>query len=398
VAQTPDEDDELEAVPTVDAEARRKLDRALRDRISTRETDGPWPGAWSGGACVPIPPEDLPVARLVRWVLADYLGAPDLGRDEKIAWQLRFRFDGRPCTMASQKLGLRLYLDPAGLEGDGVMAAVADIVAVLQGATEVAATAVLRPYTESQVQRGRVTVSNQYSRLRRMYDHFRELAKNPILPPDESDEEGIFAPTWNKQVRTEELRFFNGVAMVNAYFRWLEHTLVLVWPFVNYRPDIDNLERFIGDIWTKKFKAVFDISTDSAAKRVYDQMRDLAEEYRNTYAHGGFDKERATLLVHMPNGPFPANLSDVRERQLFQFFPIPEPSLSAITDLLDYTDAWLRVGPAQYGMMYAESGLDLPFNHGSITKYQEAMRSREEFDDFLMRTSEMVDRMSNMDW
>jgi hypothetical protein len=396
VAQTPDEDDELEAVPTVDAEARRKLDRALRDRISIRETDGPWPGVWSGGACVPIPPEDLPVARLVRWVLADYLGAPDLGRDEKIAWQLRFRFDGRPCTMALQKFGLRLYLDPAGLEGHGVTTAVADIVATLQKATEVAVTSVLRRHTKSQEKR--VTVSNQYYRLRRMYDYFRELAENPILPFDESEEEGIVAPTLKRLVRTEELRFFNGVAMVNAYFSWLEHTLVLVWPFVKYQPDIHNLEQFVAYRWTEKFKAVFDIPTDSAAKRVYDQLRDLAEEYRNTYAHGGFGKERATLLVHMPNGPLPANLSDVRERQPLQFFPIPEPSLSAITDVLDDVDAWLRVGPAQYGMMYAESGLDLPFNRSSVTKYQEAMRSREEFDDFLMRTSEMVDRMSNMDW
>ncbi len=396
--QTPDEDDKSEAAPTVSVEARGKLDRALGDRISTEETDGNWPGTWSGGVRVHIRPEELPVERLVRWVLADYLNAPDLGRDEKIAWQLRFRFDNRPCTMAFQKFGLYLYLDSAGLEGDLVMTTVADIIAVLKTATEVAAAFVLRPYTDSQVQQGRVTVSNQYHRLRRMYNYFRELTKNPVYPPGESEEERILSPTWNEAVRAEEVQFFNGVAMVNAYFSLLEHTLVLVWPFVNYQPGSDNLEQFIGDTWTKKFKAVFDISTDSEAKRVYDHLRDLAEEYRNTYAHGGFDKKRATLLVHMPNGPIPANLSDVRERQLFQFFPIPDLSLSVITDMLDEADTWLRDGPAQYGIMYAESGLELPFNHDSITMFKEAMCSRKEFDEFLIRTSEMADRMSNMDW
>ncbi len=391
-------DDELNAVPVVDRAARAKLDRVLGRRIAPGVDKGAWPGAWSGGVAFSIAPEDLPVPRLVKWVLHDFVGAPDTGRDEKLAWQLRFRFDNRPSAIAHQKFGLRLYLDPTDLEEGGSAAVANEIVTMIRKATQVAATEVFRPFAEAQVRVGRVTVTNQYHRLRRMYEHFRAAAENPVVPEDDDLGEGVLAPQWNKMVRIEEQRFFNGVATVNAFFSLLEHTLVLVWPFVNYQPEKNDLEAFIGHRWTDKFKTVFDVAANGEAKRLYDELRDLAEEYRNTYSHGGFDKRRASFLVHLPGGPVPAKLSDVRERQLFEFFPIPERSLAIITDVFDRTEAWLRIGPAGYGMRYAVSGYDLPFNKRSVRDYREAMASNDTFEEYLWRTGEIIDRMTNMDW
>lgn len=389
-------DEKVNAVPIV-AAARAKVDRALRGRITAGSNTGAWPGAWSGGIRVAIAPEDLPVAPLVKWVLHDFVGGPDTGQDEKLAWQVRFYFDGRPCAVALQKFGLRLYLDANGLGEADAASLGREIVATLKRATRVAAQAVFQPFAEVQVRSGQVTVSNQYNRLRSMYEHFREAAEDPPMPQDADFGDGIIAPHWNKRVWIEKQRFFNGVAMVNSYFSLLEHTLVLVWPFVGYEPGGDDLEAFIGHSWSGKFKTAFDV-TAGEAKRVYDELREVAEEYRNTYAHGGFDKKRSSFLVHAPGGPVPANLRHIRERRLFEFFPIPAPSVATITGVFDRTDAWLRVGPARYGMSYAEAGFDLPFDRGSVLRYRDAMASPQAFDAYLASLGEMLDRMTNMDW
>lgn len=49
VAESAYADDELNAVPIVDAAARARLNRVLGDRITPGIDTGAWPGAWSGG-------------------------------------------------------------------------------------------------------------------------------------------------------------------------------------------------------------------------------------------------------------------------------------------------------------------------------------------------------------
>lgn len=70
-----------------------------------------WPGPWRSGARFSVPPADIPIPQLALWVLTQILGAPDLGRQEKLAWEVRFRFEGVRCALAHQKFGLYLYIE-----------------------------------------------------------------------------------------------------------------------------------------------------------------------------------------------------------------------------------------------------------------------------------------------
>lgn len=373
-------EDELMAVPTVSERARQNLARVLGGRFRAGRLDvGNWPGAWVGGYEVSVPYSELPVPRLVQWVLQDFLGGEDTGREEKLAWQILFYFDNRRCALASQKFGLRLYVDGADLDEVEVRVLAKDVVRRLSSAIKVAARDVYATYAETQVRAGNVTVANKFHMLRRMYEHFRSLAEDP---PD----------------RLHEQRFFNAVAMVNSYFSLLEHTLVLAWPFVRYRPGVDDLERFIGHRWTEKFRGVFAINQDRTAKRHYDKLRGVADEYRNTYSHGGFDKSRGSFLIHMPGGAIPANVSDIGGRDQLDLFPITEPGLGQVVSVFDSVDTWLRTGPARYGLRYAEAGLDVPFSNTSVRNYQDAMRSDEDFSEYLTGLSMAIDNMINMDW
>lgn len=50
----------------------------------------------------------------------------------------------------------------------------------------------------------------------------------------------------------------------------------------------------------EKFGRVFDLKADDEAKRFLDRLRYIAEQWRNPYGHGLFDKQHSTLSFHLP--------------------------------------------------------------------------------------------------
>jgi hypothetical protein len=384
--------------PVVTPRARLAVERALNNRFEPGSKQAAWPGVWQGGVKTTVQRDDLPVPPMVRWILHDFLGGPDTGRDEKLSWQVLFKFEGRKCAMAFQKFGLRLYFDATDLDEPSAVAFAKAAIGRLKKAVRVAEREVFRDFAEQQVRAGNVTITNQFHDLRSMYEHFRYEAENPPEPAEEDLGEGIFAPHWNRMAAIERLRFYNAVAMVNAYFSLLEHVLVIVWPFVNYQPGVDDLEDFVGKRWSDKFRTVFDVSVPGKPKTYLDRLLSVAEEYRNTYAHGGFDKHRGAFLSHFDGGAMPAVLNDIREHRRFDLFPIQEPSLSTIVGLLDEVDEWLLCGPAAFGMRYAAAGYDVPLNPEHLDAARRAMCSDEGFDEWLAHLGYQIDMMMNMDW
>lgn len=79
------------------------------------------------------------------------------------------------------------------------------------------------------------------------------------------------------------------MAMIDAYFSRLEHFLVLALPFVGYKRDSDDLSQFIGSLWSDKFRRIFEIKNKEVQQH-YDVLVGIKEKYRNTFAHGGFEK------------------------------------------------------------------------------------------------------------
>jgi hypothetical protein len=170
---------------------------------------------------------------------------------------------------------------------------------------------------------------------------------------------------------------YNTLAGVNAYFSLLEHNLVLVLPFVGFDPSDGALATFIGDRWGEKIKKVFEVGSDADASRRYNHLHDIAETYRNTYSHGGFDKEGAAVWVHLPDlGALPARLSDIRDAPHFELLPVDEKDLDEITKALAEVDEWLRTAKTKYGIRFAESGLDVAYDGESRRQYAEAMAAK----------------------
>ncbi|MCH7484923.1 MAG: hypothetical protein IIA90_07225, partial [Chloroflexi bacterium] len=193
--------------------------------------------------------------------------------------------------------------------------------------------------------------------------------------------------------------FFFGSAAIDAYFSWLEHVLVLALPFAGYDPEKDDLVQFIGHSWSAKLKKVWDLSVDKRAAKLYEKLVLIKEKFRNSLAHGGFEKRGETLAVHIQGvGAVPARLSRFKDSIDHGLFPLKEVSFREVCDFLDDVDAHLREGPTAGAMMFIESGLDVAFDEESRDRYTKAMQSDADLENLIEGLSRLEDIEVNMDW
>jgi hypothetical protein len=247
-----------------------------------------------------------------------------------------------------EKFGVRLYLDADAAEADQVEAFGRQLIGRLSRAVSLLERTTLQPLARDLFDAGCVTIANQVGWLRGAYEHFRVEAANGFdelntpkvatAPPSRSWRDRVLrrrtdpmerirsmTDGFGRHMRLQQTAALNTLAAVNAYFSLLEHELVLILPFVGFDPDGGRLASFIGDRWGQKLKTVFDLNADGEASRHYSRLYEIAETYRNTYSHGGFDKAGAAVWVHVPDvGAIPARLSDIRDSPHFELFPVDE--------------------------------------------------------------------------
>ncbi|MGV9250630.1 hypothetical protein [Streptomyces sp. NPDC003697] len=342
-------------------------------------------------------PDRLPVPGIVRIAL-ELLELQNLGFGEKLAWEYAFKADGISCSLAHQKFGLRLYVDPSTLPSeDDAQDLLNRITKLLESAQRSLEKRQLRQFADEQIRQGRLTIRNQHRRLREIYEYFQEGAALAFAGQGRLD---VDLPSGGRRIAPRATEgFYNTVAMVSAYFSLIEHTLVLLLPFKGFDPTESALKDFIGERWGIKFRKVFSVDADPAAKENFDTLYRIAEEYRNTYGHGGFDKNGSTFLFHMEDvGALPAVLSDVRGNSHFSFTPVDADDFNDVKLAFDSIDEWLSKEAAPLGMRWIESGLDVYYDEKFREQVALAMESPALFDNFIEYCGYLTDQAANMDW
>jgi hypothetical protein len=352
---------------------------------------------------IPIDRNSLPVPELIQYMLVKVLGFPDFGPDEKIRWLIPFSYKGIQCTLAYQKFGVRLYIAKNGVAAQDSLQYMGEIVGKLNRAARIIEEQVLNPYAMTQISKGNITVANQYGRLDDMYRYFRQQASrsfsNKPEPAQKGDEFFGTLVALSSMLGTQTDGFYNALAMLDAYFSRLEHLLVVVLPFINFSATTNNLVDIISSQWADKYKRVFDINSDRSAKQYYDKLYDIKERFRNTFAHGGFEKKGASLYFHLPEiGTLPAQLTNIKNSPHFNFLPIDDADFNNVCSLFDQFDEWLKSGKARFGVLYAESGLDVPFDAESIREHEVAMNSEDDFQNLLDYRDYLSDMHTNMEY
>lgn len=333
---------------------------------------------------------------VLRALLSDGLGLANLGRFEKTAWEYAFRFDGVEASIALRKFGIRLYLDRhAFSDRVAAVAAARRIELALAAALTVLEQDFLEVEASQQLAADNVTVLNQAWRLREMYTYFQEggtlaYAGRGRIP--------VATPGGGTRIFREEIEgFYNTVAMVNAYFSWLEHVLTLSLPFLRHveRPE---LQRFLKKRWRQKFDTVFPPSADRRADMVRTRLGAVADQIRNPHVHGSLDLRSGAVGFHVGSAGVAAlELGALSRSPSLFFVPFDVRGHQLAERAFRRTDQLLATHPTtRDAVEWVTRGLDVAFDPVSRRRYQGATGA--DFEDFLDAMEYLDTQAVNMDW
>jgi len=333
---------------------------------------------------------------MVFLTLVTILGYPWTGREEKTAWTIGVRYKGVAFDIAHRKFGLRVdasTVDEHALAGE--------MLSRLNRAARIT-DRLLQPLVKAQIASGNVTIQNRFHLFHARYQFFRVQATSAFQathPKDGSlqDLTQILEKLSFETGRDRE-GFFYSQAMLDAYFSQLEHLLTLLLPFAGFAVSTDSLLAFMSSDWTTKFNRILLPEQHPDAKRWYSALREIKERVRNTFAHGGFEKEGASLFVHLPFvGATPVTLSEYTKSVNYDLIPLRSTGHFAILETLDGFDEYLK-SRFNSGLRIIAAGLDIYFDARALHEYANAMTSDQSTTDFIERESYLHDRHANMDY
>jgi len=347
----------------------------------------------------PLSHEDFPVPELILFALTRLRNLKPFGPEEKLRWGVTACFRNMEFSVSLEKFGLRLYV-PKGTSSETRKA----LIKCLQTASKLAES-YLRDIAQQQIEIANVTIENRYHHFESAYRFFRDKAREAYDRPSpepvvlQRDEDGI--PTgWTHAPWTPQIEggYLAG-AMLDAYFSWLEHVLVLVLPFTDFNPSNGQLLRFVGATWDEKWRTVFDLSADNEAKETYDLLKHIKESVRNPISHGGFGKKGTSFFFHVEHiGALPALLTKHGRSLEFMITRVPNKTYKDLCQQLDLCDVFLQNSKVWAGLRYAEAGLDIVFSNDFRELYHKARATHDALEEFIRWQSYMMDTHTNMDY
>ncbi|HFJ9423033.1 TPA: hypothetical protein ACGW48_004551 [Bacillus paranthracis] len=320
---------------------------------------------------------------------------------EKVEWVIPFKFQGCSFSFSREKFGIRLRTETLNEE------VAKQMLKRLNSAIKIMERLV-SPIIEGLVKKGMFTLQNRFSILRERYLFFREKATASFGGAEQKltevktpvDIEKTISGIFNHRIQTQKEGFFYTQAMLDAYFSFLEHFLVLLLPFSDFNKETDDVSIFIGYDWTKKYNRIFKPDKNRSMAKHYDELQSIKERFRNTYSHGGFEKQYASLFVQVGRlGSIPIQMSGFRESVNFSFLPVKEPDFQEIAKVLDDFESCLKESNEwSKPMLVLDSGSDIHFDDKSIERYKKTMESDTELEAFFEYEAYMYEKYANMDW
>ena len=188
--------------------------------------------------------------------------------------------------------------------------------------------------------------------------------------------------------------------MIDAYFSYLEHVMVLLVAFKeDFNPSSHNLNKFVYEDFTSKFNMVFEPQKNPTNMKYYNRLRDIKEKYRNTFAHGGFEKRGSPMFIHFPGvGAIPLTLSGFKDDFVYSVIPVEEEDYESICKAIDEFEEYLNEELFGEEMEIIASCLDINFDSDSRKQYREVLRSTELLKEFIEYQSYRYDSAIIMDW
>ncbi|MDR6586361.1 hypothetical protein [Herbaspirillum frisingense] len=321
----------------------------------------------------------FPVPELLLILLRDVMGFPWGGVGEKVRWTVYFGVAGQAYAIELAKFGLYIYC-PEG-QHDSLTRVLGQLESAL-GRLERS----MEKYAQERIQSGDVTIANRSSLFQRRYQFFRKKAQTAYRaaerPPRTrkvakttvvSNVTDLFAPIAARMEKQGE-GFYYSVAMIDAYFSYLEHQLILLRVFLGTALGKTTVKDVLTARWDAKLKLVLgaDVTTH---KDLIGDLRRLKERVRNPLSHGGVENDGGSMFIHVPRvGALPANMSNTRSSTHFNFIPVDAPDHKKACEIFDLLDLVLKAGRLEWPTQMIAAGVDPAWDKKSMTEYRKLNR------------------------
>lgn len=355
------------------------LRRRLRKKLSGYTPEGaggidPWAMRRLGGGA----DDDLPIPALILFALNRVLGYPHVDTGDKVRWAIGCMVAGQPVVFRDRKFGFEILVAPdSTLEWNR-------IVRPLRGALRVLEDEYLGPMASRQIELGNVTIQNRFGEFQSRYRYFREAAdeafQQGIIQPVEpgtrlADSMSGMAEIWNASTRANRRGFFLSTAMVDAYFSFLEHRLILLRAFTGVPLEPGEFKELLDSNWEGKLANVIKLTTTATGQQLLGQLRRIKEKVRNPFAHGGVENDRGSIFVHLPEfGALPANFSQFKDSVRFKHLPIDADDLASMGAIFDDLDSLLESGSLAGPHRFIDGGVDAAFDPEALGHYADAIK------------------------
>lgn len=368
-------------------------DAANCDLIEVGRREGE--GLDFGAQITLMTPSGFPIPSLLHFGLTQLLCLEDAGPEEKVRWSVAFGFRGATYAFELRKFGLRLLCEPHNLDTPLTR----EVLGKARALTDLVEAHLSEFVAAQQLASGNFTIENLFHRLDDRYSILRDQALNAYATPppapvtEQGPNRGWTSYDFDKP-RREGAAF--ATAAVDAYFSRIEHTFCLCAAFLPQAVRGDEFLTFLAENWPAKARRLLNLA-DPVAKRFYDRLLEIRDEWRNPLAHGGFLSSGGSLHFHVPGiGALPARLCRT-PHGVRVGFRLPHESFEELVTLFDEYDAFLSDGPLRLPLRWAKSGLDVSFDAKNRKRLASAMEDEETFDDFIDGCAEAHDRYMNMD-
>lgn len=329
---------------------------------------------------------------------------PYSGKWEKTAWEIPIKYKSVPFILMHAKFGFRIesnnndeITQKLGIEAISLLIKAVPYAELL-----------IEPEISQRVQKGMITLDNQFPDINRRYQFFRKKALKELKKSGKGKEYHLDLKHGEKRAIASYERYLEKVnainyyatAMLDAFFSLLEHLFVLLLPFHrSLHIENVNVEAFIGQNWKDKFKQLFILTGDTKALKLYEELYRIKEELRNPLTHGYFLKNGNSFYVHMDGvGAIPMTLTKPRQHIAYAFHPLLlnlKNTWSIFDEFMNFLETHYDT---HFGMKYIRRGIEVAFDKRSSNKYKAAMTSDKKFEQFMKGTIQSIENAANMDW
>jgi hypothetical protein len=190
-----------------------------------------------------------------------------------------------------------------------------------------------------------------------------------------------FAEKYNQQLELERIASYNACAMIAFFFSYTDLIFDIIFAFSLH--STMSFQEFRARSWKERFLLVLPVAQDRSLSQMYRQLLHTKQMWRDVPLHGFGG--HAALLVPVPGlGLIPTSFESISRTVHCSHIPVREQNAHQVLELLSSFDAWLAENEyTRYAVLYAQSGLEIPFSQKGVEAIRSWMSSPEAFQNAL---------------